>query len=244
MIRLTLIQPFLNSHELVRRQILHFKKMDLPDTVEILFMDDGSDPPLPTPPDPPRNFRIHATNDFRPWTSSIARNTGAKLAQGEYLMMVDGDYIIPKHAIEVALEFTGDRLGLRREFGVLDENANFTQDLDMLVKYGLSRERVQERGAKMPPHPNNFIIRKAVFLEMGGYNEKVILSTPYPHREDNLLKTTWLRMVLAGKAVKPPDDMRPMIYMFPNGQFCAGGDLDTNPFGLFHHLSRKPQGAV
>ncbi len=27
--------------------------------------------------------------------------------------------------------------------------------------------------------------------------------------------------------------------MFPNGKYCEGGDVDTNPFGLFHTLSRK-----
>jgi len=239
--RLSIIMPFLNSHELVRRQILHFKRMTLPDDVEIWFMDDGSDPPLQMPADPPKNFRIHATNDFRPWTSSIARNTGAKLARGEYLMMVDGDYIIPADAILRARAFTGDRLGLRRQFGVLDEEGRFTQDPAMLVAYGLSEERVRTKGATMPPHPNNFIIRKALFFEMGGYNEERILTRPYPHGEDNLLKTTWCRFVRDGKAVQPPDDLRPMIYMFPNGQFCAGGDVDTNPFGLFHNLSRKPQ---
>jgi hypothetical protein len=27
------------------------------------------------------------------------------------------------------------------------------------------------------------------------------------------------------------------LYMFPNGQFC--GDVDYNPFSLFHELTRK-----
>jgi hypothetical protein len=38
------------------------------------------------------------------------------------------------------------------------------------------------------------------------------------------------------------DDMigfehRPILYMFPNGKYC--GDVDHNPFGLFHTLTRK-----
>ena len=45
-IRLSIIIPVLNSHEIVRRQIEHFKKMDLPDDVELIIVDDGSDPPL------------------------------------------------------------------------------------------------------------------------------------------------------------------------------------------------------
>ena len=45
-IRLSIIIPVLNSHEIVRRQIEHFKKMNLPDDVELIIVDDGSDPPL------------------------------------------------------------------------------------------------------------------------------------------------------------------------------------------------------
>jgi len=45
-IKLSIIIPVLNSHEIVRRQIKHFKKMDLPDDVELIIVDDGSDPPL------------------------------------------------------------------------------------------------------------------------------------------------------------------------------------------------------
>jgi hypothetical protein len=43
-------------------------------------------------------------------------------------------------------------------------------------------------------------------------------------------------MVTAGKAVMTDED-RPTLFMYPNGQFC--GDVDFNPFGLFHKLSRK-----
>jgi len=45
-IKLSIIIPVLNSHEIVRRQIEHFKKMDLPDDIELIIVDDGSDPPL------------------------------------------------------------------------------------------------------------------------------------------------------------------------------------------------------
>jgi len=45
-IKLSIIIPVLNSHEIVRRQIAHFKKMNLPDDVELIIVDDGSDPPL------------------------------------------------------------------------------------------------------------------------------------------------------------------------------------------------------
>lgn len=238
--RLSIIVPFLNSHEIVRRQILWFRKMELPDDVEILFMDDGSDPPLSMNGVHVPNMRIIPTNDFRPWTSSIARNTGAKLAKGAYFLMTDGDYIVPKAAILQAREFTGDKMRFRREFGVLDEDGHFTQNHSVLMAWGLPIQRIREKGTKMPPHPNNFCMRREVFFMMGGYDEKLILSRPYPQGEDRHFKRDWARLVEKGKVTEDDADTRPTIYMFPNGQYCGGdGDVDYNPFGLFHTLTRK-----
>ncbi len=242
--RLSIIIPFLNSHELVRRQILWFRKMDLPDDVEILFMDDGSDPPLHTD-DPPRNFAIHATNEFRPWTSSLARNRAAKIATGDYFLMTDGDYIVPREAIMRCLEYAGDKLRFRREFGVLDEHANFTQDLDVLRSYGLMEERIRTKGVSCPPHPNNFCMKREVWFLLGGYDEQRIVTREYPQGEDREFKRRWAQFVAAGKVHddgQDPVDNRPTIYLIPNGQW--NGDVDANPLDqygnpLMHTLSRK-----
>ncbi len=39
--RLSIIIPVLNSHEIVRRQALHWEKLNLPDNIEIIIVDDG-----------------------------------------------------------------------------------------------------------------------------------------------------------------------------------------------------------
>jgi hypothetical protein len=205
--------------------------------VEVLFMDDGSDPPLQMPDNPPRNFMIHATNDFRPWTSSLARNRGAKLATGEYLLMTDGDYILTRAAVMRCLEYGGDRLGFRRQFAVLDENGNFTQDKSVLLAWGLPESRFHSRkGLTFSPHPNNYLMRRQLFLDMGGYDEKLITTRGYPQREDTHFKGLYRKWVNLGK-IREDTFERPTIYMFPNGQFC--GDVDHNPFNLFHTLTRK-----
>lgn len=232
--KLSIVVPVLNSHEIVRRQLLYFKSMDLPDDVEIIYVDDGSDPPHVYPDDPPANFRFVVTNDFRPWTWALARNRGAKEAEGENLLMADLDYIIPKTVIETARGFTGDYMGFQREFGVLDENGKFTQDHDVLTAYGLPKERITARGTRIPPHPNDFIIRRQLFLDMRGYREDLI-GKQYPQGEDNAWKQKRKQWASAGKLIEAPE--RPTIYMFPNGRFC--GDVDYNPHNLFHNLSRK-----
>ena len=40
--KLSIVIPVLNSHEVVRRQCLHFAKMPLPDDVEVVLVDDGA----------------------------------------------------------------------------------------------------------------------------------------------------------------------------------------------------------
>ena len=229
--RLSIVIAVLQSHEVVRRQILHYERLALPSEVEVIFMDDGSDPPLATDS---QAVRIVPTHDTRPWTWAVARNAGARIARGEYVLMTDIDYIVPRAAIDDALAFTGDKMRFKREFGVLDENGEFTQDRDVLACYGLSHERMKAKGVRLPPHPNNFVMRRQLFLDIGGYVEDRV-GRPYPQREDGEFKRRWMGLV-AQKKVKDSDH-RPTIYMFPNGQFC--GDVDANPFGLFHTLSRK-----
>ena len=246
--KLSIIISILNSHEIVRRQIIHFEQMHIPDDVEILYMDDGSEPPLSKPPislslKSKLNLRIVPVNNPRTETDgifydgrvSIARNLGAKLAQGEFLLMTDIDYIIREADIEYARNLKYDKARFKREFGVLLEDGTVTQDLDVLRKYGLAEERIVARGVQISPHPNNFIIRKSVYEAIGGYREN--LQGKYPSRGDTWFKRDWTNYYEAGKCTLAPAEERTTLLMFPNGKFC--GDLDYNPFGLFHNFSRK-----
>src|SRR3990167_5020847 len=98
--KVSIIIPIFNSHGAVARQVKYFSKMNLPDDVEFIFVDDGSDPPLHITDYELKNLRIHHTNDKRPWTQGLARNAGAKLATGKYFLMTDIDHIISREAIE------------------------------------------------------------------------------------------------------------------------------------------------
>lgn len=230
----SIIIPILNSHEIVRRQVLHFEKMGLPDDVELILVDDGSDPIIEVETDLPLTL-IH-TNDKREWTWPLARNKGAKEAKGEYLIMADLDHIISKEIVEAARNFNGDFMRFHREFGVLDEEGNLTQDREVLRSYGLP----DEYKLRFTPHRNQFCIHKDLYKKMGGFREDRI-GMPYPQREDGDFAKKWREMYEAGE-IRDYDDLigydkRPILYMFPNGKFC--GDVDFNPKGLFHNLSRK-----
>jgi glycosyltransferase involved in cell wall biosynthesis len=237
--KLSIVIPVLNSAEVVRRQLLHFSRIDMPDT-ELIIVDDGSDPPLESlvletlrAVGSEMRLKIHATNDKRPWTWALARNAGARIATGEYLLMFDVDHIVPGPAIRFLREHTYQKVQFIREFGVLDENGKLTQDRQVLADYGLPLDK----GLSLGPLPNNFAIRRELFWELGGYREDLV-ERPYPQGEDRHWRSVWRTYEKAhggeGSCVCP---QRPRIYMFPNGKFI--GDVDADPKGLFHGLTRK-----
>jgi len=235
--KISVVIPVLNSHEIVRRQLLHFSKMGWPRDCELILVDDGSDPPIHCPSDIAAPFlTILHTGDTRPWTWALARNAGARIASGEYLLMFDLDYILTREALEGVRGFTGQKRRFRREFGVLDEHGEFSQDEETMKRYGLPEQRIKQKGFKLPPHPNNFAILRELYWEIGGFREDVV-DRPYPQGEDRYFKQEWMKRVATGEVEDDDANTRPTLYMFPNGQFC--GDVDYNPFDLFHDLTRK-----
>jgi glycosyltransferase involved in cell wall biosynthesis len=227
--KVSIIIPCLNSHEILRRQFLYLEKIGIPEDVEIIIVDDGSEPSLEY--SGPLPVRIHATNDSRPWTWALARNAGARIAQGEYLLMFDVDHIITRELIDAVREFGGQKMQFKREYGVLTEDGTLTQDRYLLAYYGLPKERK----LAFPPLPNNFAMKADIFWQIGGYREDLV-DRPYPQGEDRLFKKKWYEWERAGKGNVHTE--RPTIYMFPNG-YLINGDVDFNPMGLFHDLSRK-----
>jgi glycosyltransferase involved in cell wall biosynthesis len=210
--------------------------MNLPDNVEIIFVDDGSDPALLSVCLPElKNFKIIETHDKRPWTWAPARNKGAIAASGEYLLMADIDYIIPKEAIFDALNLKEDRMNFRREFGILDGNGVLSQNISDLKKYGLTEQRIKDRGVKVSAHTNEFVMKKSVFIDIMGMYREDLIGKPYPQGEDRCFQGVWDRNIASGKVNRT--EYRPLVYMFPNGKFC--GDIDYNPFSLFHSTSRR-----
>ena len=235
-VRISIVTAILNSPEIVRRQILHYEKMSLPDDIEIIYVDDGSVPPLSNVRPLNFDFKLYYTNDSREWTQPAARNFGVKQASGEFVIVTDIDHILSRELIDTVYEGQWDVVRFKREFGVLNVWGGFTQNVDTLVAYGLPIERIKTRGLKVTPHTNSFAMRRDLYWQIGGVSEKHVGSGKHPNREEQPVKAAYKRLAREGKITVCGDEDRPTIYMIPNGRYC--GDKDYNPFGLFHNLER------
>jgi hypothetical protein len=111
-----------------------------------------------------------------------------------------------------------------------------------LAEYGLLEERIKEKKNYLPPHPNNFAMKKDIFWDLGGYDENK-MHLEYPKcTDDGGFKGRWTAM--QRKGIVKDSDHRPVLYMFPSGQFCSKTDVDYNPFNLFHTHTRKTKSNV
>jgi hypothetical protein len=230
--KLSIVIPVLDSHEVFRRQCRHWEQIGIPDDTEILIVDDDSDPPLEY--HGPLPLRIIQTHDPRPWAWAPARNMGARAARGEYLLMYDLDHFCNRDLIDFIRGFNGDKVQFLRQFAVLREDGTFAQDVPTLVDYGWPASRLERKGFSIPPHPNMFAMKADVFWDLGGYREDWV-GRPYPQGEDSDFKRKWHKARVAG--VYDVCEYRPVIYVFPCGKL-VGHDVDYDKKGLFHKLTR------
>ena len=229
--KLSIVTAVLNSHEIVRRLITYYNKMNLPDNVEIIFMDDGSDPPLTGSMG---KVRIHPTHDCRSWSEHVARNAGAKIARGEYLFMIDADYIIPRETIDIALKFDGDKMVFKRRFGILNPQGELIYDKATLQRWGLLR-KWHRKNKRVGGHRSQYVMSKKFFNRLGGYRED-LAGKAYPNGGGPGQHFFWKWRKAEHKGKCTTHNEVPTVFMFPNGKFC--GERDYNPFNLFHNLKR------
>jgi glycosyltransferase involved in cell wall biosynthesis len=240
MIKVSIIIAILNSHKVVIRQIRHFKKMRLPDSVEIIFVDDGSDPPLNYQNCGLENFTIYFTGDKRPWTQGLARNLGAKNANGEFLLFTDIDHIITKEAIDDVLSFEGDKMTFPRYFGILDRYGNIICDRKSMIDFGVNPIRLRSRGLHCGHHGNTYAIRRTIFNMIGGYDPRYCEQRFHMGgifmSEERKFNIKWGHIVARGLAPRGEKDGS-KIYHYPISKFRTDGN--NNPYGLFHSLSHE-----
>jgi len=222
-VELTIVIAVLESYEAVYRQCQYWANMPVPLDVEIIIMDDGSPKPLSAIVETfasACNVRVIGTGDTRPWSQPCARNAGAKCAKADYILFTDIDHIISVEALVTARMFSGDMMKFPREFAVIDEKGNLTQDLCTLKKYGLRRK------IKTGPHFNTFVIKKELFEALNGYDESYCGKYG---GDDTDFADRYSKLAKAGKATR--SSLGPRMFVFP--------DPRKDVKQIFHGLRRK-----
>jgi predicted glycosyltransferase involved in capsule biosynthesis len=230
--KLSVIIAVLDSHDIVKRQLLHFEKMELSkDEVEFIIIDDGSDPPIGRYLHEnlfyalKLNCRIIETNDKRPWSQPCARNVGAFNAKSQRLLMTDIDHVISKEAIEFCMTSDDDKVMFPRQWAVLDGVGGINQSHHVLNNYGLPPAIYEQRGLNGGMHHNTFMIKKSLFDELDGYDES--FCGKYGGDDTNF-STRYSDLFKQGKAKRHV--LGPHIYVFP--------DPNTDVRQIFHGLRR------
>jgi hypothetical protein len=230
-LRLSIVIAVLDSHEALRRQLLWFKGMRLPSDVEIIIVDDGSDPSLTNACGLP-NCYILATRDKRPWTQGLARMRGIDAARSEYVFCTDIDHILSKEAIEFGRKFKGDKAIFQRRFAYLDELGELVRDKQKVIEWGANPKGFRDKELSDGFHMNTWLMRKSLFEELGGYNLERCNSGSHLQNEDKDFNHRFEKHATKGKC--KAHEVGPPIYFFPSGRYHVRGE--DNPHELFHKL--------
>lgn len=174
----SIIIPVLDSHEIVHRQIKRFSKIitdDIRNWVEVIFVDDGSTPPLVKyleavgicfvkDPDTFDGhdvfkydlFTIIETKDYRAWTQGLACNIGVSYSKNEYIVGYAIDHFFDIDSIKEAISFEGTYLKFKRKLAYINEDGDL------------------EIGREIRASKDIYCMKREVFLAVGGYNKKLI----------------------------------------------------------------------
>jgi len=235
--KLSIVIAVLDSHEIVRRYLLYLKSLDLPDTVETIIVDDGSNPPIQAP-EPLRTTKLMYTNDTRSWTQGLARMKGIKESVGEYILCTDIDHIVSKEAIDASLLFQDDKMIFRRRFAYLDEEGKLINDRDSVISWGLDPKAIRDDNLSDGVHGNTWLMRRTVFDELGGYNLNRCNSGSHLQGEDREFNKRYAHACRDGKY--KDQVLGSFVYFFPSGRYHIDGN--DNPHGLFHTLNHTKWG--
>ena len=168
--KVALIFPVLQSYNVVERQVLYMNRLNLPDNWQVVFVDDGSIPPIDIRSVPFFNMKLVQTHDYRKWTQAKAVNFGVEHSDpSEYIWTLAIDHFISKENIDDVNNFTGDKMVFPRLFATLSDTGEVRTDELTLTKYGwVEKERMKGKGTGAGY--GVFVMRRDLWDMLHGYN--------------------------------------------------------------------------
>ena len=163
---ITIIVHIYNNQEVLNLQTTYWQKWDSIQNLELILIDDGSYPKLDFSAVPLWVKKIRITSDI-PWNQPGAKNLGAKLALGSWLLFLDADQF-----------FNADNmLYLKNKINKFERNRI----------YRFKRRR-SKTGRELDIHQNCQLISKQDYENFGGYDED--FAGNYGH-EDAYFERLW-----------------------------------------------------
>lgn len=178
--RLSLVTPYYRNPRILVRQLMVWRDewpADLKRDVEIVIVDDGS------PDDTAAaalasmwngdrsglpELSLYRITEDRPWHQHGARNLGAHVARGRWLLMTDIDHVVPASTLAEVLRLLPE-LG-RNEvltFGRVDAPATLTWRASHWPDFA----RTVNRDGNRKPHVNSFVVSRKRYWALGAYDE-------------------------------------------------------------------------
>lgn len=176
MARISVIIPVYNRPEEVVELLDSLTMQALKHEVEVIVIDDGSDLTCREeiePFKPQLDIKYIYQENQGP---GIARNNGAKLATGEYLVFLDSDCVLPSDYLKKTIEH------LNRQpfdcFGGPDRAHKFFTPIQKAISYSMTSifttggiRGGKRKMDKFYPRSFNLGVRKIVFDEIGGFSD-------------------------------------------------------------------------
>lgn len=142
---LTIVIPYYSQPAMLARQAAEWK--GYPEGIEVVVVDDGSAVPAAA-----EGCSIYRVAEDIPWHQDGARNLGAHVATGDWLLLLDIDHVLPAGAAQALL---GRLPGLR-------PRAAFRP-----------ARRLVSGAHRLNPAANIWLIRREDFWRVGGYDERL-----------------------------------------------------------------------
>lgn len=152
-----------------RMLALHYEKwMAWPEAIkartEVVIVDDGS--PSGAAIDVERSdalpkLTIYRVREDTPWHQTGARNLGAHVAAGTWLLLTDMDHVLPASSAEVLFR--------RMDNDELDEKTIYTM---ARIDAGSNLPTLTADG-QPKPHQNSYAVTRETYWTIGGYDESL-----------------------------------------------------------------------
>jgi len=169
----TYVYPYYENANFLAKQVgwWHGYPADLKERISVIVVDDGS-PKYPAVdvlrglgrPFPIRLFRIEV--DIA-WNGLAARNIGAKEAVDGWLLMADIDHVVPAARFSTDGGSTYD-ISTPRSIVYGKHDPKIVYAFDRVNPQG---GRTKRDGSPLGPHSASFLMTKAMFWRIGGYDE-------------------------------------------------------------------------